>query len=627
MTEGVSKLTYALVAFVFGALVTAAAFKFAVPANLNSVVIDTTTVGERSSYVPSVPEYQKSAREAPSKSIGQVEKAMSLDEMLQLSSDFDQTAALYVRLAGAEEEDVLDLLENSKSIDRISDRRGAQRIIFSRLAAINPKIALERLKDFRFTQKYGLIQAIFHEWSRSDLSSAAEAAKRLPASQKRYVLQIILSSRDDLDSAQREELIREFGGPQSEYLLAYTSSSSRLHDLDDDPAVAWQQLTSESNNNPAAFNSLMDVAVSWAERDGIDVLDQIGDSLTNLQQRSMVLSSVIQVLAYDDPQGVLTYLQRMPQNSDTQRMSSMVFSSWAEVDPTAAFSAAKELDRTNSSYQNRQAVLQHWASRDPEAVLKLVDSLPAELQVTSYRMAMMAVAQESPRRAADLIDSIEDSQVRRELVGQLANQWTISDPRGAIEWILSQPTDIQDSSALVNAVSHLAEGDPEEAFRLASRQSGRMREAMEVGVIRTLAARDVDRAIALLSRTRPEGRVEAAVEIGSQLVSYDTDRALRLASTLKDEQQDEYFNSLVRRWVYREPYTLIRTIGDLPSGDVQSNAAKMLLQQRGRRSSLTEEQHASLYSRLNENDKETIDNMQNRTDGRPFGRGGRVLRF
>ena len=610
MTEGISKLTYALVAFVFGVLITVIISMFALQSDSKILISQSNYPVDTSLFDPGNSDNQKSPSSTQTVTFAQPDKTMSLDEMLHLSSGFDQSAALFVRLIDASEDEVLDLLDESMEIERSRGQDGILGVIFARLTAINPYTALERLNDVRSTQRRSIIREIFHEWAHSDVNSAMHATDKLPMSQRLYALEAILQTHDVVNETQREELIRK-SGYGANYMRFSRVPIGGYPELDEDPAVAWEQLTEEPNNT-ASYNVLLDVAIDWVDRDGIEVLDQINDSLAHGRTRSLVLSGVVNSLSLDDPHTVLNYLQQLPQNSDTRTMTASVFGTWVDSNPEAAYSAASELDRTQSSFANRQSVLQYWGYYDPDAVLDIIDTLPRQLQSSSYMQVMGRITQESPERAARLIEGIDDESLQRRLNGQLASNWSSIDPAAAIEWIQSQPEDTISRSAFRTAAEHLAGSNPEEAFRLASRQSGDTGHSMEVAVMSVIARNDVDLAIDLLGQTRAESRVESATNIGENLVRHDPDRALRLGSTLKDDDRDKYFNSLVHQWAYRAPHSLMQKIDDLPSARVRSNAAKILLNNRGSRNFLSEDQRALLYNKLNEEDRKYIDRRKKR---------------
>ena len=56
--------------------------------------------------------------------------ARTLNDRLSLSSNFDQNVAMYYRLARAGRSDIVQLLEESKSIHQHSEREAIQGIIF-----------------------------------------------------------------------------------------------------------------------------------------------------------------------------------------------------------------------------------------------------------------------------------------------------------------------------------------------------------------------------------------------------------------------------------------------------------------------------------------------------------------
>ena len=72
----------------------------------------------------------------------------TLADTLAFETDFDQTVALYTLLERADEEVVVDLIQEADSISPPSQRVAALSIIFSKYATIDPYRALEHAEIF-----------------------------------------------------------------------------------------------------------------------------------------------------------------------------------------------------------------------------------------------------------------------------------------------------------------------------------------------------------------------------------------------------------------------------------------------------------------------------------------------
>ena len=610
MPRSASKLShalgYALAPFVVGVAITAIAFQF-LPAgsNLteNSFPFQSDSADTR---------YQDFAS-GKSESIGttlvnegldNVVDTKTLDDILQLSSEFDQNLALYHRLALSDEVGVKNLLEESKSMVHASQRDAAQRMIFERFAAINPSEALSYVSQFNPIQHRVLVDAIFREWSHSDLVAASDATKHLPSTQRNLAISAILRSRDDLPFDKLSELAKNLGG---EKRFWYIAAQSEARTVGSDPRTAFSRAANSTVKDVISREKLKEIAILWVEAEGTRVLGEINGLLTDNPFRRDIIRSLVVRFASTEPEAILSFLEEMPQQDSVKRLTSLVYAYWVLIDVHAAFASATDFDLADSTNKHRAAVISYWVRSDPQAVLDLVDSLPSQLKTSSMKRALLSMLLKTPTQVVSYLEDIQDAQLRSELVSSVGRRWAEIDPHAATDWILSLPIEITKDDLKSIVVAKLARQDPQLAVKLAAKQEGKLALRMERFIMSSITATDIDKAIDILPRISIENQIEGAVQIGNELIKHDPQRALDLGDLLNENQRAEYFPQLIDSWARNEPFRLISMLDDLPSKQLTSTAAYRIIRENWHSGSLTIAQFDHVYSRLNAEHQAAVD--------------------
>ena len=612
-SKGSYALVYALVAFIVGVVLTAIAFRFSPTANSNFIGNSRPLQSETEDipFEPSVSPIPELIGTPPiDERLARIDGAKTIYDTRQLSSRFDRNVALNYLLARSDESGVKQLIEESKSIDHISQRLNTLTDIFARFAAINPHETLTHINQFGPSLQQGFIYSIFREWSHSDLDAAVEAAKGLSAARREFAIEAILNTRDDLSAEKLSDLAENLVGKQS---LGLVTLRSRAQSIAADPRAAWAEVVKNPATDENSLTKIMEVAFSWVHLEGTTALAEINDSLTDSRTRGTVLGMLVQYFGKSDPENILSFLEEIPQKDETKRLVTGLFRSWAETDAQAAFTSATDFDHENSTHKNREAVLRVWASRDPQAVLDLVDSLPPELVNSSLERAIASIAMENPTRAIAHLEDIENAPLKRKLTESVSKRWAEIDPKAAADWILSQPHRVANNKIKSSTVAKLVQKDLDLALKLAAAQQLNLAIQMELAIVRSIAETDIDKAIDVLPRITSANRVDSAARIGFILIRNDPQRAIDLGESLKENQRAGYFAQLISRWASREPFGLIGVLGDLPSKQMASNAAIRIIQQNWSSGDLTDAQLDHVYSHLNAKDRVGIDRfMRNR---------------
>ena len=224
---------------------------------------------------------------------GAFENVRTLADTMAFEADFDQTIAIHLLLAHADEALVLDLLRQAETISPPSQKEAAFSIIFSKYAALDPARALAKAEGLPQRLHQRALMNIFHEWSRNDLDSALLAAESLEGAQRQTAGYVILTSRDDLAPSRRAEIAEQFNQQRQ---LAMMNQQLWLERALEDPRSAWQELLDSTDPEQQTWQARSSVAHAWIREEGIEVLDEIVASLPDTADRHRLLSNLMPTL-------------------------------------------------------------------------------------------------------------------------------------------------------------------------------------------------------------------------------------------------------------------------------------------------------------------------------------------
>lgn len=533
-------------------------------------------------------------------------RVKSLIDVSRLASEFEQSAALYPLLLGADRQGLLEYIEQSKEISPPALQHSMQESIFQRLATVDGDAALAQAKKFPKHQQDPLIRAIFMEWSNTDLDKTVKAAKSLDGPQQIAALQGILQSRTDLSEGLRREIARDLGNEQ---IAIEMIGQLRAMELMDNPETAWFAMVSDTNQEVAQPGLLIQIGNAWVRQQGLSVLGKISESLTDWRTRSTVVGSLIRSATLANPQDALNQALRM--QSHEGEWAPIVAREWARSEPRTAFDAVTNVSPSGLRRTLQESVVRSWAQNDPHMLLEDLSLLPKSLQDLATEQAILSIAKNEPLEAVDLMASVEDDSSRHMIAYSVVSSWSNLDPVAAVNWVLSNP-DLERMRYELLAVvfRNLALENPQLAMELALKQPIEQHQrGLEATVIGRLAQVDLEHALALLSQVRQgQTQIAAFMSVGSQLVrNNDMDRALKLGEQLGAEWRDSYYQSIMSTWANMDPEGLLATLDKLPSAATKSKAALSLARSNQFRKILTTDQIAYAKTYLTEKDAERID--------------------
>ena len=544
----------------------------------------------------------------------------NLDDLKRIESAFEQGLALRILLADSSEAQTAEFLAQSENMPSNSFRLSLQTAIVQRLAQFNPKRAVAHLRELGSQSYPGrYIPSIFHEWSRSNLDEAIAHARTMSNDWKESALRAIVQERTDLSEEVLLSIARDLGHEQ---IAVAAITQQKIEDAIGNPEKAWNELVVDMQNDPQQRWSISRVASAWVEQDGLSVLDQISQSLTNAELRQTVVRNVLYEVVRHDPEGAFRYaltLESDPYNSTIKSM----MSTWARLDPRSALVAASEVEKSSLRRELEKEAAESWAQKEPRKVLEGINVLPEHAQENAVASAIGRIANNSPKEAAVLVAGMDNGPAKLSAASLVASTWTYQDHEAALDWILNEPAiEALRAQMLRSVMFRLVQIDPQLAMDTALSQPiekgeggmwpGMGEVGMELNVITSLAFSDLDKAIELLPQVR-EGptKVQAfSMVSGAMIRNGDVDAALNMVQQFSESERAGLYTAIAGAWTAHDPEGMLNSMDRFPSKEVKSKAAAMLVSMNRFQKNLTDEQVEKAKKFLLEEDAEALEKGQ-----------------
>lgn len=609
-----SFVLFLALSFVLGIASTSSVYWLLIAPSSNDQMADSSVLGE-SEVDKSIALQQEKSIEFSGSPREPIESIKSLDELDEIKSSFERGLTLRNFLANADEAEVVALLAQSEELRPNTDRFAWFMSVVQRLAQLNPQRALSTVLEMESQsfQPYQFVMGIFREWAQSNLDEAVAHAGTLDENWRMSALHAIVEERSDLADEALRTIARDLG---DEKIAVAAILRHRIEDAIEDPAQVWNELAIELQDDSTHSWSIARIAAAWVEKSGLSTMDQIVQSLTNMETRRIVIGEVLRVVAETDPEGAFKYALTI-ENDQYDFTIMGVTDTWARSDPHAAIAAASDVENETRRIDLVNSIVRSWSRFKPREVLENIDALPDFVKPTAVETALGEVAEKSPREAAVLVAGMEAGPMKTAAASGVANSWTDRDYKAALDWILNEPA-IEElrMQLLEENLRQLIRVDPQLAMSTALGQPVRVvgnwrwgevgaEVGMELRVISTLSFSDLDRAIELLPQVR-EGvtRLKAYSQVGSSLVHKGaTEEALDMARQVPESQRTDFYTAVATTWAASDPEGLLSSMNRFPSDEVKSKAAKVLVTEKR----LTNEQIVEARKFLTEEDSKALE--------------------
>ena len=411
-------------------------------------------------------------------------------------------------------------------------------------------------------------------WNLTTPTTSGEFSQPVPIEDR-------VTSEEPRSAATRPEFNAERSSPLD-------STEGRSHSTTfNDPVSAWNTLTNDEEQNIAQLNTFLEVASAWANRDGLEVIDRVRESLGFSVVSNAVVLSVLHKAVQTDPHAAFQRAISLSEQSQKDTLSTIV-ELWAQTDPLAALKALNSVNLGGSRNDLFESLIDAWSENNPKNLLDSLAELPERLQQKAEMQAMFGVARTSPPDAVEFLSELPDDpndDRRYDLAFEIAEHWSTIDAHAALDWVSSVPFPGEinmrpQRMLLATVLRNLADEDPDLALQAALNEPmGRFGHGLEPYVVSDIAQKDTDQAISMLSHVR-DGATKAASyrSVGRALAGTGKyDRAVDLGLELPDEEQSNYYCAVFSRWARTDPDSLFKALDEMPSSLVKAQAAYNLL--------------------------------------------------
>ncbi|MCY4142145.1 MAG: hypothetical protein OXG08_00455 [Gammaproteobacteria bacterium] len=561
--------------------------------------------------------------------------AATLEELTLIDGEFSRGLALYNFALNVDETDILDLIAQTENLPS-RFQFGFQKALVHRLYEINPELALSHVEN----SHDGLVQLLYRDLARKDLTGAIARAKSLEGETLTQATLGILSPHSEFSAEQRAEIARELG---REDLSTSMARGEQVSVIRQDPEKAWNDALRESTFDSNHIRTLVISAVTWLSQSGSEAFDEISASLENVPVREQVLASVFaSATEFMDFEVVFQKALEVATNQDLTLLSSVI-GSWTQSDPVSALGSVNDVESYSLRNQLQRMVVHTWAYNDPRSMLDELDRIPMDLQATAREDALTAIAQRDPREAITLAQNLEPGVSTTALVSKIASLWAEQDPQAALAWALNVQEFSSSRSQLISSVVRgWSNREPNAALNwiLENREYAEVRDSTIASVLRNLADENPDLALqraleqpidkdraglvhAVISYVAHEDlqlaremlrhvregdtRRNAYAAVGLAMVHASRgNEALDLASNLPDSERASYVRQILRRWVSTDALGLFDALSNISDSEIQSSAADALIRQDRTNDILTDEQVEYVRQYKSESDEEII---------------------
>lgn len=415
-----------------------------------------------------------------------------------------------------------------------------------------------------------------------------------------FVISILNDGQTDPTSATdqlMDDSYNESGNPNSLLPGQDGNSSVSVDSAHEHPEIAWKALVGKGSDI-AQIESLLRVAQTWIEKDGIEVIDRFSATLLDTTVREAIIASILQDIAFADPRIAMQQALELKGASRNFAVQEII-EVWATVDPQEALAAVSLLDSVPDQSTLQEGILEVWANVDPRGLLSAVESLPEDLRMLGFEVALMAIAKNTPEEAIKLMEDLTDRRLIALLSKEIATHWSKQDAHAALDWVLTMefPTNIIQAEALMAVLASLTKEDPELAFQTARDQpivlKGEFYRGLEVTVIQQLVESDIDAAAEMLAQVRSEGLTVAHAfdEVGRAYIRKgEIDQAFELGERLSERGRQIYNGRMMYQWARSEPEALFAALDRLPNDLMRQQAARGLIRHNPETNALSDEQ-------------------------------------
>ena len=533
--------------------------------------------------------------------------------VLKLSeSTYERRAEISSWILALDRRQLVDFLEQSVDINwKVSSkvRRDFQVILLTKLTSYDPVEALDFALARSVPERTEFVQTVFFELAVADLDAAIERAVSIDEALQLSALQGILEATNSLTLDEHRVIAERLG----EEIYATTFHLQQfLNGSLENPEEVWFQAVALASLNQEHYRILSQLATSWVEASGIDVLERVIASMTNIEMRAAVSKTVLVEVAKSMPDQAFKFALTLA-TDNREYVARSVVEVWAEQDPHVVLEAVQVVPPGQFRSDLEISAVLQWVHRDPRDVLVQLKELPVSTKESAVIEAIYLIAQDVPTEAASLVAQIDD-ELRWQARDTLLESWINQDFEAAIDWVEnSESITADDRPYVLHDMANKAYWiDPKRAFQIAQKVAllGDSTLGTEAMIIGRIANSDLSLALKLLPQVRAgDTKTQSYVSVASTLIAQgDTQEALSLGSQLLESSQHDFFINLGQRWGSRDITSLLAKLESFPTSEIRSKIALSLTRTHSTYPRFTDTQLEELESYLNSEDKASLEN-------------------
>ena len=465
---------------------------------------------------------------------------LGLVDIVELTSTTERRHALYQLLENKNDQQIVDVLERTFSIDQTNNVYLVQKILFAELARLDPEKALEFIWQTERPLWGSLLDEVATHWSLIAPSDALTAFASLKEPWKRRAIQTVFKSQGSLTEAELVEISESLD--ITDHFLLW-SHEVELAEVIDEPRQAFDLTLNADISDLDKQRLVLQITNRWLERVGtvglsaqLNLVNEVFPHEINSLSRFVVAE-----IAKLNPALVWAQLTEMSEEFQ-QRFSGTVFSVWVESDLDTTLQVITNKDDITFMEFAHYSFLNTWVRAVSDNFLEHVEQIPETDRISAIRIAVDHLAQSSPpHEVLELLAQLRShGHNTLEATDSFVAYWSRKDPHAAVEWALENPEQGRGNgqTMLGSALKQLALSDPQRAMKIALEKSSEYRLEGEV-VMELLRQGEFDTALSLVPQVRKHPWYRSIYNSVSMSLIYEgrTEDALALAERVEESER------------------------------------------------------------------------------------------
>lgn len=196
---------------------------------------------------------------------------------------------------------------------------------------------------------------------------------------------------------------------------------------------------------------------------------ELVDGLGKLREREVLRQATLKRWAKLAPEKAFPSIAAMPEGRDKVEILSYAAIQLARENAASAAQSVSGLPSGRSRTEAMLGVAETWARTDPQAALEWAWTLPhGDAREGSLREIRFVWVHSDPITAAGHVTaSVPAGNIKNALLTNIAIEWALIDPQGAVRWAQTLTDANERELALARAIESWADGDPGAAAEFA----------------------------------------------------------------------------------------------------------------------------------------------------------------